>query len=180
MATPPRTTTALTPAVVVRALRFEDVAEALRVLRRAVEHGCRDDYDARQRDAVFASYAPNMFIEGLGPVDSLVATRAGQVIAVAQMDPADGRLRALFVDARDQHRGVGRALLAEIETRARRHGLARLHGAMSLNAVPFYRRAGFRPIAGVERLISSRIAIPIQRMEKLLTAPAAPPPASAV
>jgi len=169
MAIPPRTNTALVASPVVRALRFEDVPEALRVVGRAVEHGCRWHYGRAQRDAVYASYASHLFVEALGPFESWVAERGGRTVGVAQLDPADGRLRALFVDAGDQQRGIGRALLAEVEALARRRGLGRLHGAMSLNAVPFYERAGFRAAAGVERLVSARIAIPILRMEKSLT-----------
>jgi hypothetical protein len=35
---------------------------------------------------------------------------------------------------------------------------------MSLNAVPFYLRAGFTRLGGPERLRSSRVSIPVQRM----------------
>jgi hypothetical protein len=37
---------------------------------------------------------------------------------------------------------------------------------MSLNAVPFYQRAGFRPCAGPERLTTAGVHVPIVRMKK--------------
>ncbi len=151
-----------------RAIRFEDVPEVLRLVRRAVDHGCRDHYDQRQRDAVHASYARNLFVEAQGPFETVAATWQGRVVGIAQFDPADDRLRALFVDAGHQQRGVGRALLAEIDQRATRRGKVRLHGAMSLNAVSFYLHAGFRPIGGPERLTSTGILVPVVRMEKEL------------
>jgi GNAT superfamily N-acetyltransferase len=159
------------PSTRIRAIDFEDVAEVLRLVRRAVDHGCRDHYDSTQRNAVYASYARNLFVEALGSFDTVVLEQHGRLIAVAQLDPADSRLRALFVDAGYQHQGVGRALLADVEERARARGASRLHGAMSLNAVSFYLQAGFRPCTGPERLASARVSIPVQRMEKDLGAP---------
>jgi GNAT superfamily N-acetyltransferase len=159
--------------VQMRAIRFEDVPDVLRLVRRAVEHGCRDHYDASQRDAVYASYAQTLFVDALGPFETVVAEQHGRVIAIAQLDLSEDRLRALFVDAGHQQRGVGRALLADIEDRARTGGGTRMHGAMSLNAVSFYLQAGFRPCCGPERLRSARVSIPVQRMEKDLRTPRA-------
>jgi putative acetyltransferase len=152
----------------VRAIRFEDVPELLRLIHRAVEHGCRNHYDPAQRAAVSVSYAQNLFVEAVGPFETVVAEAVGRPIGFAQLEPQTARLRALFVEGSLQQRGVGRALLAEIEARARRGGATRLHGAMSLNAVPFYARAGFRPCAGPERLVAAGVSVPVLRMEKLL------------
>jgi GNAT superfamily N-acetyltransferase len=161
-----------------RAIRFEEVSAALALIRRAVERGCRQHYDPTQRAAVFASYAHNLFVEALGPYDTIAAFDLERdrnadrerdrpaLLGFAQLDPTDARLRALFVDGDVQQRGVGSALLAEIERRARQRGLTRLHGAMSLNAVPFYLRAGFRPRPGPERLVAAGVPVAVLRMEK--------------
>ena len=156
-----------------RSARFEDVPEILRLIRRAVEHACREHYAPAQRREVCASYERNLFVEVIGPCETIVAERDGLLAGVAQLDLAAGRLRALFVDADLQRRGVGRALLAKVEERATRRGCARLHGAMSLNAVPFYVKAGFRPCPGPERLAATEVdvAVPVVRMEKRLRAP---------
>jgi GNAT superfamily N-acetyltransferase len=77
-------------------------------------------------------------------------------------------LRALFVDAAVQGRGLGRALLAAVEARARAAGCPRIRGAMSLNAVSFYARAGFRPRGRPEQLHSAGISVPVVWMEKSL------------
>jgi GNAT superfamily N-acetyltransferase len=149
-------------------LRFEDVPEILRLIEAAIEHSCRDQYDARQRRAVYASYAASLFVESMGAFDSLVAEDGGRLVGYAQLDSTNGRVRALFVDGRSQRRGVGRALLSNLEARALRAGRRRLHGAMSTNAVPFYLAAGFRPSAGPEQLIAAGVHIPVLRMEKSL------------
>jgi putative acetyltransferase len=158
------------PRLVLRTLRFEDVPEILRLVGRAVTFGCRGHYDAAQIAAVYAAYASTLFVEALGSFESVVAELDGRLAGFAQLDPAGGRLRALFVDAGVQGRGLGRALLAEIEARAGKRGCARVHGAMSLNAVPFYARAGFRACGGEERLMSTGVVVPIVRMEKRVAA----------
>jgi GNAT superfamily N-acetyltransferase len=158
------------PSLELRAARFEDVADLLRLVGRAVAFGCRDHYDLRQRAAVYASYAEALFVDVLGPFETIAAEVAGHIVGFAQLDPSSGRLRALFVDADVQGRGVGRALLGGVEASAARRGCARLHGAMSLNAVPFYAHAGFSRCAGVEHLTSTGVSVPVVRMEKSLRA----------
>jgi GNAT superfamily N-acetyltransferase len=155
-------------ALEMRTIRFEEVGAILDLIRRAVERGCRQYYDSAQRAGVFGVYAQSLFVESLGPFDSVTALAGDRLVGFAQLDPASARLRALFVDAELQQRGVGRALLAEIERRALARGLQRLHGAMSLNAVTFYSRAGFRPYPGPERLVAAGVTVPVVRMEKTL------------
>jgi putative acetyltransferase len=154
----------------VRAARFEDVAAILRLIEGAIEHGCRDHYDRAQRRAVYLGYASSLFVDAVGPLRALAAEIDGRLAAVAQLDVAAGALRALFVDAGIQGQGVGRALLAAVEARARAAGCARLRGAMSLNAVSFYAQAGFVPCGGPARLLSAGLRVPVTWMEKSLRA----------
>ncbi|HEY2900474.1 MAG TPA: GNAT family N-acetyltransferase [Polyangia bacterium] len=158
------------PALQMRPARFEDVSEILRLIERAVVFGCREHYQPSQLALVFAGYAQALFVELLGPYESVAAERQSRIVGFAQLDPHDGRLRALFVDAACQRRGVGRALLAHVEARALARGCGRMYGAMSLNAVSFYAAAGFHPYGGASRLTSNDGAIPVVRMEKQLGA----------
>lgn len=160
------------PGAKTRAVRFEDVPSVLRLIRRAVEYGCRHHYTAGQREVVFQSYASTLFVDALGPFRTFAAEHQGRIVGVAQLDVADNRLRALFVDVDMQGRGIGRTLLAQVEACAGSRGPVRLHGAMSLNAVPFYRRAGFRICAGYDRLVTAPTWVPVVRMEKLVQAAA--------
>jgi GNAT superfamily N-acetyltransferase len=151
-----------------RPLRFEEIPEVLRLIRRAVEAGCHGAYDAHQRQAVWTGYAQTLFAESVGPFETIVAETRGRIVGVAQWDADDERLRALFVDGKVQRRGVGCALLAEVERSARRRRCLRLRGAMSLNAVAFYEHEGYRAYAGPEPLRTAGMAVPIVRMEKRL------------
>jgi N-acetylglutamate synthase-like GNAT family acetyltransferase len=158
------------PSLSMRFARFEDVSGILRLIERALEHGCRDDYDECQRRSVYLGYASSLFIEALGPFETLVAEMGGRLAGAAQLDPRVGLLRALFVDAGFQGQGVGRALLAAIEARARASHCKRLFGAMSLNAIGFYGRAGFRARGGPERLRGAWTSVPVVWMDKPLGA----------
>ncbi len=157
-----------TPSLELRPIRFEEVAAVLGLIERAVERGCREHYSPAQRRAVFLTYAQGLFAEALGPFESLVAVQEETPVGFAQFDPATDRLRALFVEGDVQQRGVGSLLLGETERRVRRRRGKRLHGAMSLNAVPFYARAGFRALGGPEPLASAGVSVPVVRMEKVL------------
>ena len=168
MSTPTGSAKIRTSSLELRPVRFEEVAAILDLIKRAIEQGCREHYDLAQRNAVFLTYAQGLFTEALGPFESIVAVGECVPVGLAQLDPPTDRLRALFVDAHAQHLGIGSRLLAEIERRVQRRGGKRLHGAMSLNAVPFYTRAGFRPCGGPERLTSAGVSVPVVRMEKLL------------
>jgi N-acetylglutamate synthase-like GNAT family acetyltransferase len=151
-----------------RAARFEDVPELLRIIGRAVEHGCLRHYDANQRRAVYLNYAQFLFVEAQGRSELVAAEVDGRLMGVAQLDPVGGRLMALFVDGDYQGSGLGRALLADVERRAAARRLPRLHGAMALNAVRFYAAAGFRPYAGPMWLAASSVPVPVVPMEKSL------------
>jgi GNAT superfamily N-acetyltransferase len=152
--------------ICVRPARFEDGGPLLRLIEGALEAGCQDHYSPAQRRAVFLTYAETLFMDLVQPMDTLVAEGAAGLMGVAQLDPAAARLRALFVSAHAQGRGLGRALLACIERLAASRGLSRVHGAMSMNAVPFYLGAGYRPCDGADRLLRSGVSVPVTPMAK--------------
>jgi len=155
-----------------RRARFEDASALLRLIEESVEHGCREHYGAAQRRAVYLTYAETLFVDIVQPFDTIVAERDRRILGLAQLDPRGGRLRALFVTGTLQGRGLGRILLAAVERLARARGLRALEGAMSMNAVEFYRRAGFAPRRGSEHLVRGGVAVPIVDMVKPLESPA--------
>ena len=55
------------PPLAIRGGRFEDVSAILGLIEGAIEHGCRDHYDATQRRVVFLGYASSLFVDALGP-----------------------------------------------------------------------------------------------------------------
>jgi N-acetylglutamate synthase-like GNAT family acetyltransferase len=152
----------------VRRASFEDVASLLRLIERAIEDGCARHYRPAQRRAVFLSYAQCLFVDVMGPAETYVAEVEGAMVGLAQLQPGQGRLSALFVDGAGQNQGYGRALLARIEARAVEMRLRRIHGAMSLNAVAFYTRAGYHACLGRRELVHNGVVVPVLPMEKFL------------
>jgi len=151
-----------------RRAHFEDVSALLRLIEESIEHGCRQHYGPAQRRAVFLTYAETLFVDVVQPFDTIVAERHRRILGLAQLDPRAGRLRALFVTSALQGRGLGRILLAAVERLARARGLRTLEGAMSMNAVDFYRHAGFSPRRGPEQLVRGGVVVPIVDMAKPL------------
>lgn len=154
----------------VRPALFLEVPALVRLIRSAVDARCRTHYDVEQRRAVYLTYAQSLFVDVVGSFRTLVVTEspAGAVLGCAQLDPREGRLRALFVAPEAQGRGLGALLLGAVEAEARRRELPALVGAMALNAVPFYTRAGFVPSGPVTPLATPSIAVPILPMRKPL------------
>lgn len=68
---------------------------------------------------------------------------AGVLLGYADLQP-DGHIDQFFVASHAARRGVGRAMLAYLERRARRLGIARLSADVSLCAEIFFLHHGFR------------------------------------
>jgi len=71
-----------------------------------------------------------------------VALVAGRVVGYSAI--SGGRVSAVYVRPRYVGRGVGARLLRVVESVARRKRVRRLELASSVNAIPFYRRHGYR------------------------------------
>ena len=72
----------------------------------------------------------------------LVAELDGELVGIGALVLADSELRACYVVPAAARKGVGSALVAEIERIARQHGLTHLELLSSLTAEPFYRALG--------------------------------------
>ncbi len=133
----------------------------LRALRKTNARGYTKEIIERIR-ANFGRYAVRQLI---GKRTVFVATIDGCVVGTASLD--GNKVHSVFVAPDAQARGIGTALMAEIESTARERNILALILSSSITAETFYARIGFTAVRenyyGDERRIV---------MERLLDGPA--------
>lgn len=145
-----------------------DLAALWELRTRAVRATCASHYPADVIETWCAAPAPvalPLLVQAGGAV---VAEENGQVLGYAILNQETGEVDAAFVDPAHQGRGIALGLMRELEALARLRGLARMFLSASLNAVPFYERAGFRPVREEVYPHRSGIGIASVFMEKAL------------
>jgi putative acetyltransferase len=145
-----------------------DLAALWSLRTRAVRIGCAAHYSPDVIDTWAAAPPPATMPLLVRAGGGIVAEEEGAVLGYAVLDADTGEIDAVFVEPSSQGCGIGQALLQTLETMARDRALDVLFLSASLNAVAFYRRAGFRVLR--ERLYPHRsgIAIRAMLMEKRL------------
>jgi putative acetyltransferase len=93
----------------------------------------------------------------------LVAEVDGALVGLGCLVVRNAELRACYVAPEAARKGVGSALVREIERIAREHGLDHLHLDASINAEPFYSALGYEVVERGEHVWPSG-----QRMEAVM------------
>ncbi|HXW19291.1 MAG TPA: GNAT family N-acetyltransferase [Roseiarcus sp.] len=130
----------------IRDARLEDAAEACAVIRRSILELCSLDHrdDPAILERWLANKTPEQVAGWFGRSDHpvLVVTEAGGIVAVGAVR-ISGEITLNYVSPEARFRGFSRALLAELELRARQFGA----DACTLNSTEtarrFYRSAGY-------------------------------------
>jgi len=130
--------------ITVRPLARSDSDAAAGIFFRAIQTGTRDAYTQAQRDA-WSGPAPDpeKWRERFLDLEGFVVEAGGGVVGFMTLDAA-GHIDLAFVSPDQAGRGVGAALYAAVEARARTLGVDRLTTHASLVARPFFERFGWR------------------------------------
>jgi putative acetyltransferase len=102
-------------------------------------------------------------VEGRGAF--LIASVAGEPVgcgAVRRIEERTAEIKRMYVNPAERGRGVGRALLAALETEARGLGMARLvleTGLRQPEAIALYERGGFSRIAPFGEYVGSPLSV---------------------
>jgi len=152
----------------IRPARGADAAQIARLFYETVHRVNARDYSAAQ----LAAWAPAVYADAdwrrrLRRERSRVAVHTGQVVGFVIWDHRFGYIDSLFVHHRFQGRGVGSALLAAVEAKARRTGLKYLFTDASITAEPFFRVRGFRRVRRLKRIHRGQV-FRQYRMRKIL------------
>lgn len=157
------TTTSDSPTV--RPYRTADAAPTLALFLAAITETASADYTPEQVEAWAAADERDVatWDEQLHTRDTVVAVVDGAVAGFSDVD-ADGFVTMMFVSPVLQRRGVARALLGEVEVRARRLGATTLAADVSVTARPFFEAHGFvvvrqqRPVRRGVELVNFRMS----------------------
>lgn len=98
----------------------------------------------------------------------LVAESAGQIVGFAAVIPSNSELRACYVSPEVGGRGVGRALVSELERIAGDEGATSLWLHSSLSARPFYEALGYETEGLGEHVLRSGQRMACVYMRKTL------------
>lgn len=132
-------------ALIIRQFTAPDAEAWLEVHRAAVRVIAARDYS----QAVIDAWAPPInarMIEYLraGPAGTkIIAELDGEIAGIGELAGENSELRACYVSPEFARRGVGKALVAELEALARNAGIAALSLNSSITAELFYLHLGY-------------------------------------
>jgi putative acetyltransferase len=136
----------MTPAFTIRPWREADTEELGEVFRRSVREVASRDYRPAQIEAwVKAPGEPAAWPMRMRNRVSFVAEEDGRLIGFIQYDPPD-HIDMTYVHPKAQRVGVATALLAALETEAKRRGVRVLNVEASITSRPFFEARGFEVI----------------------------------
>ena len=134
--------------VTVRDFVMDDAAATLSVFLDAITVTASADYSPQQVAAWSAPQDRTVPEWGLSraSTNTIVAIVSGRIAGFSDVD-SDGYIHMMFVASEFGRRGVARALLMEVESRARTIGVTALATNASITGRPFFEHYGFAVIA---------------------------------
>jgi GNAT superfamily N-acetyltransferase len=133
---------------------------------RAIREICASSYPADSITAWAQLLSPDSYVGVLREHFFIVAQDAGAILGFGQLDQAKGEVEAVYVRPDRKGQGVGTTILSHLEEAAREAGLKRLQLSSTLNAVPFYERAGYAREGRTVHRLPTGVELPCVRMSK--------------
>lgn len=158
--------------VFVRAMRFEEARRFLEIQRESARGISATDYPS----AVIDAWAPlpitdevvERFRSNADHEIRLIAELDGQPAGIGALVLSNSELRACYVVPSAARRGVGKAIVGEIERIAIQYGLVYLRLESSVTAEPFYTALGYRVEKRGELILASGVPMAAITMRKQL------------
>jgi putative acetyltransferase len=154
----------------VREMRSEDARAFLEVHHKAVRELAAVSYPSE----VIEAWAPLPITErhvrfvcaNADQEFRLVAELNGEIIGIGCLMPQNNELRACYVAPSAVRKGVGSAILREIERAACDRGIRKLWADSSLTAEPFYRANGYEICGLGEHVLNSGVRMTCVKVRK--------------
>ena len=131
----------------VRLAQPADAEGISQVILAALHSSNAQDYPADVIARVASNFTPDAVLALLARRVVLVAVQDEVIVATAALDA--NVVRSVFVNPALQGQGIGRMLMADIESRAREAAVTVLSVPSSLTAEPFYTKLGFHSVRDV-------------------------------
>jgi putative acetyltransferase len=157
--------------ITVRDLRPEEARRFLEIHHAAVRGIAAKDYPASVVEVWARPITDEVIERFLANRDGetrLVAELDGEPVGIGAVVVSNSELRACYVAPSAARRGVGSALVAEIERIARQHGLDHLTFESSTTAEPFYLALGYHIESRAELLLAPGVPMASVKMRKRL------------
>ncbi|WP_421765241.1 GNAT family N-acetyltransferase [Ekhidna sp.] len=152
--------------ILIREATFDDVDEIIDLFMSTVKAVNKRDYSPEQI-AVWASTKDrNTWGKKIESQHFYVANIDDQIVGFSSIDDT-GYLDFMYVHKDFQGCGIAKALLEEVEFKARRLQLTRIHSSVSITAQPFFRSRGFETYDQEHKELKG-IAFTNALMEKVL------------
>ena len=155
----------------VRPMQPADARRFLEIHHAAVRGTAAKDYSASVIDAWARPITDQLIERFLANRDDevrLMAEIDGEPVGIGAIVISHSELRACYVAPTAARRGVGSALVAEIERIAREHGLHQLELQSSITAEPFYSALGYEVESRGEHFIAPGVPMAAIKMRKRL------------
>ena len=152
----------------IRRARQEDKEAIRRVHESAIRGTCASHYSREVIEIWAGGLQSEKYAKAIERYDFFVAEEDGEVVGFGELGRETAAIQGLYVSPEVKGRGVGWKLLSTLEERARAYGLKSLRLTSSLNAVPFYERAGFKAVEELSETISPGVVRACVRMLKEL------------
>jgi len=143
-----------------------DLDALKRVRDESARHACGAVYSPAQLAAWLARPLPAKMRALIDSACVLVAMSDGEIVGYGAIDLATAEIEAVFVAPGAMGSGLGRRLLHQLEDIARANDVRALSLSASLNAVPFYRRAGYVTTSRGQFPLDEHQFLEFERMEK--------------
>lgn len=127
----------------IRRARQEDCHSIASVHAAAVTGIRTSLYTPEEIQAWAVPKKPESYEESIHSKEFLVAEEGGVIVGFGVLNQESAEIEAVYVNPRAGRRGIGLEVLSKLEDKARALGLAVLRLNASLNAVPFYEKAGY-------------------------------------
>jgi putative acetyltransferase len=158
--------------ITVRIASIEDAQGILEAHYSAVHETAAKDYALEIRASWCPPVTPTRIDQyrrdSLPNETTLVADVHGAIAGFGVIVESNNELRAVYVAAAFGRRGVGSALLRELERLAKQSGCPELHMDSSLTAAPFYLHHGYEELARAAHTLGGGATMACIKMRKVL------------